>query len=399
MGKALFRRVLARLEEAEAGELDPQLQEDFRIAWLTVLHASHGHREPHVAAFYGVYGLHPSKVFAAIVARRKAKLGRRYDTFFGPQLSVEEFLKLPPKKPPQSERLGERKRLPKAVGDERNLVQKQTAQVGPCAAHCFLETPEMASTALSIPQFDRSEQRKNSPPGVNFVAVLINDADLPRGPRHTLAAIYRAAGSPLAKDANHGILLWPAIKGVMIEAQIAERTARYHLRQLEQLKVIEKVYEANARIRPDYFRHTATYRLLVPNLKQRQNYARYKATLPLAMPKRSQSVKAEAAEHVSPAPAPQPIATPQPSPQKPPRKLTSRECSKLVGLVKQFKQGCTYIGAGREGMGRKLSPGDPEYQAPMNQEEAIVAACKELGAPIESAIEALKLAGWKVGNA
>lgn len=89
-------RVLSRLEDAEARELNPHFRDDYRISWITVLNAVRGVAEPHVVATYAVLGLHPSKVWPAIVARRKAQLGPLYEEFFG--------VSLPPKKPCGSEK-------------------------------------------------------------------------------------------------------------------------------------------------------------------------------------------------------------------------------------------------------------------------------------------------------
>jgi hypothetical protein len=89
-------RVLARLQQAETREENPHFQDDYRIAWITVLRAVRGESLPHVSATYTVLGLHPEKVWPAIVARRRALLGPLYVQFFG--------VDLPPKKPVQSER-------------------------------------------------------------------------------------------------------------------------------------------------------------------------------------------------------------------------------------------------------------------------------------------------------
>lgn len=97
----LVRRILARLERVEWEEPNPNFQDDYRIAWITVLRASRGERIPHVSATYAVLGLHPDKVWPAIVARRKALLGSEYYKFFP---AAEQ--RLPPKKPAQSVRLG-----------------------------------------------------------------------------------------------------------------------------------------------------------------------------------------------------------------------------------------------------------------------------------------------------
>jgi hypothetical protein len=98
----LSERILSRLERAEAHEPNPHLQADYRIAWITVIRASRGELWPHVTATYEVLGLHPDKVWPAILARRKALLGPLYEAFYG--------VSLPPKKPPQSAAVGEWKR-------------------------------------------------------------------------------------------------------------------------------------------------------------------------------------------------------------------------------------------------------------------------------------------------
>jgi hypothetical protein len=92
---AMTRRVLFRLEQAELSELNPHLRDDYRIAWIVALYAMSGDSQPLVAATYRVLGLHPEKVWSAIVARRKAYLGPLYEEFWGAEL--------PPKKPVQGE--------------------------------------------------------------------------------------------------------------------------------------------------------------------------------------------------------------------------------------------------------------------------------------------------------
>jgi len=68
-------RVMLRLEQFEARELNPHLRDDIRIAWITTLYASQGNPQSHVDATYRVLGLHPDKVWPAILARREALLG------------------------------------------------------------------------------------------------------------------------------------------------------------------------------------------------------------------------------------------------------------------------------------------------------------------------------------
>lgn len=71
----LAERVLVRLEQAVGRESDPWLRDDMKIARRIVLHAARGDAvccSPHVLASYEVLGLHPDKVWPAILARRKA---------------------------------------------------------------------------------------------------------------------------------------------------------------------------------------------------------------------------------------------------------------------------------------------------------------------------------------
>jgi hypothetical protein len=94
---SLPERVLARLAQAEACEPNPHYRDDLRIARLTVYYAASGEAvlcSPHVLASYMVLGLHPEKVWPAILARRKALVG-----------SVVSGAPPVPKKPAQSVKL------------------------------------------------------------------------------------------------------------------------------------------------------------------------------------------------------------------------------------------------------------------------------------------------------
>jgi hypothetical protein len=93
---SLARRILFRLERAEEGESNPHFRDDYRVAWITVLRAARGESCPFVSATYTVLGLHPEKVWPAILARRRSLLGPLYDDFYGEGV--------PLKKPPASVR-------------------------------------------------------------------------------------------------------------------------------------------------------------------------------------------------------------------------------------------------------------------------------------------------------
>ena len=93
-----MERILFQLEKAERNEVDPWLRDDYRIAWITVLLAGYGRLEPHVTATYRVLGLHPEKVWPAILARRRFLLGAEFESFYDEGV-------LPVKKPPASVRI------------------------------------------------------------------------------------------------------------------------------------------------------------------------------------------------------------------------------------------------------------------------------------------------------
>lgn len=104
----LSRRVLARLWTAEVREVNPHFQADLRIAWITVLLASRGELQPHVAASYAVLGKHPSRIWPSILAQRRALLGREYPLFYDadgnwkPEPLSDPFAGQSPRKPVQS---------------------------------------------------------------------------------------------------------------------------------------------------------------------------------------------------------------------------------------------------------------------------------------------------------
>ncbi len=68
-------RVLARLIQAEAHESDPWYRDDCRQAFIVLSLALKGESQPFVSASYRMYGLHPDKLYPAILARREALLG------------------------------------------------------------------------------------------------------------------------------------------------------------------------------------------------------------------------------------------------------------------------------------------------------------------------------------
>lgn len=248
----------------------------------------------------------------------------------------------------------------------------------------YRETPANAEK-IQAPRFDVSE--------------LIDGSDLPRRLRHTLRAMFEIAFGK-NKPVGREILLFPALKGIQMRAQVCERTARYHIRALEKLGILELYYSANSRIRPGYFRHTATYRLRADLLKPRPTYENYKLSLPIAKPKAAQSVKA--ADAAGPVPdarqAPAPPATKRATSSPIAPALTSRQRKKLVGFISDYVEGCKGDIVLRTGEGYYVDKDDPLYREPLPRDAAIVKACELMcktdGVSLERALEAAAQAGF-----
>lgn len=108
---SLVRRILARLIELEVSEPNPNFQSDYRISYIAVLYAFREVPNPLVSASYIVLGLHPSKVWPSIVARRKRLLGKEYPLFYDEaghwrtDPLIDPWMSSSPRKPMQSVKL------------------------------------------------------------------------------------------------------------------------------------------------------------------------------------------------------------------------------------------------------------------------------------------------------
>jgi hypothetical protein len=207
--------------------------------------------------------------------------------------------------------------------------------------------------------------------------------------------MYRVAGAPTGWE----ILLFGAMKGTMMEADISRRTAYYHFRELEKLGVLERVYSANSRIRSDYFRHPATYRLNLAKLTRdelfgrdvcRQTYIEYKAKRPLSGRIQPQS------EKISP-PPPDPVVVMPARTEQPEkiRRLSDRQTGKLLGKMAELMKGFAGSINTKDGI-IFVEPGDPRYRKPMSKYAAMMEACKVLGISVDQAIETLVASGHKI---
>jgi hypothetical protein len=72
-------RILAELTWKAAHEPNAHLADDYRQAMVAIILAAKGKSVPFVESSYICYGLHPDKVYQAIIERRKALLGPLYD--------------------------------------------------------------------------------------------------------------------------------------------------------------------------------------------------------------------------------------------------------------------------------------------------------------------------------
>lgn len=406
--RSLVERILRRIWQAELAETNPHRRDDLRIAWITVRYAAQEYAQPHVAASYAVLGLHPNKVWPAIVARRTKLLGSYYALFY-PDLS------LPPKKPARGEKGARSNEARIAVGERSDVgsLKSKRRGVSPAPPITLLEIPPAMS---SIPQtaYRNSDAATTEKSGRGFSPFRADDIELrikylpiKRQHRNTLLAWYEAAGRPTGKD----VLLFCASQGIEMEARIAERTARYHRRALEKAGLVELVYSPMQRIRTDYFRHTATWRLNISALISMapvKSYKQHRAARQVATPIRPHSAAHPTPEASTATPSDASSSAPAPRPQPVPqrdvrrrRQLTTRQRRELVRRIAYFAKGCH--GPQRDvdgGIGQFVRPGDPGYRAPMSRSEAIVAACKSMcqseGVAEESAIEAARDAGFIV---
>lgn len=206
----------------------------------------------------------------------------------------------------------------------------------------------------------------------------VHASSLPPRLRNTLAAIL---------DFNKfGTELYPATLKISIQAGISYRTAQRHVDKLVEMKVLKLEHEANVYLRGRGFRRSATYTLNLDAIRRRQTWREWQDTLPSVVPIRPDKPAAKKDQ------APEPAAAAAPKPRKLPQ-LTSRQRKELVQGVTWHMKGNT-----RGEFGTPLAEDHPKYRRPLDQYEAIVETCKELGIPIESAIDALKLAGWTMQN-
>lgn len=246
----------------------------------------------------------------------------------------------------------------------------------------------------------------------DFVRSAIDSAAVRAGHRTTLAGMYRAAGEPSDRD----ILLYCAVEGYRQDAGWnSRRTVQYHLRELEQLGVLEVVIGSN---QPGAPRRPATYRLRFDRLGQRLSYAAWKEKRkaaylvpppprpdPAPDPAPPSSPRPVQSAAAAPTPAP-PAAAPirethrgirpqgAPDPDGAKFHITARTGGKLVGRIAELVKGVTKA-VGLDGLEFELRPGQRGYRAPEKPSSALLIACRDLGIPFWAAREYCERCGLK----
>ncbi len=400
MGQPLSARILARLMEAELHEVNSHLRDDYRIARLTVTYAAEGACRlcsPQVAATYMVLGLHPDKVWPAIVARQKASLGAKYGRWFD-QDGVRLGEAFAPKKPPESVRFArEEQKLKKASGAGLAIPRRFER----------VESPIMATTVPDYRDSDSSASGK----WPRDLMPWFESCDLPDHLRVTMLV--------LLKPKRSGLNLSTSKVRLAIELGVTRRTAQRRVRRLRDLRVLEEIGEANKYFkgRPDDFRPSFTYRAHPEAVAPRPTWKDFEQMRPthrrVKVKSATQHRRRRSAIALTSSPLPQPAAdapTPAPSPsaapvavppsnghrdtRRQPRRLTPREGPKLVAKMAELMRGHTRHQQ-LDGYAFNLEPDDPRYRAPMSQDKALIAACMTLGITEEDAREHLKLCCWK----
>lgn len=228
----LAGRVLSRLAQAEACELNPHYRDDLRIARLTVAYAASGEAvlcSPDVLASYVVLGLHPQKVWPAIQARRKA-LGLREETGAPPV----------PKKAAQSVKLWYENRNGARAANSRAGatvdLRDQTISV-PMAA------PSIAALFPNPAQPSSAKTREFT---LDEIKRIVGYSGAPGSICALTISALRARGEWPNQDGPATTILSVAILGMMLEGVCCRRTVQRRIKRAVQLGYWRRVHDANS---------------------------------------------------------------------------------------------------------------------------------------------------------
>lgn len=255
----------------------------------------------------------------------------------------------------------------------------------------------MSSAARAYRNPDELKSANFAPPQLSPLERRIESSQLPGRKAHTLRCFVRVS--------KQGPDFFASTFAVSYEARVSYRTVQRHLDWLERERVIEKKHPANHFYVPGHgIRRTATYVLHKDAqqwLSPAETYNQWRDRNRRQAP--PQRKRAQNTSHSSSLPGPAPVPSPAPqqsaaAPSTPQqlRRLTPRELRKLAESIAFYMKGRTHMGDPRDGMGVQLSQNDSRYIKPLSRREAVEAACKSLLIPLESAVEALKLAGYSL---
>lgn len=253
----LSARVLARLVQAEACELDPHYRDDLRIARLIVHYAATGEAvlcSPHELASYMVLGVHPEKVWPAISARRKA-LGL-VDVWDAPVVPV-------PKKPVQSASLWPEKT------NARRAVGSSGAQQRFSANH--RSTMSTVASTYRKPSRSTSGNSLESP---HELVPLAEGCDLHLRDRSVLVAMLESNAFALMGSRN---FLFPSTQTVAVILGLPYITVRRAINRLEARGVLVLVHGSNW-IEPETGKlcRPCTYQVNAEKLQPRMTLAEHR---------------------------------------------------------------------------------------------------------------------------
>lgn len=226
----LSARVMARLVQAEACELDPHCRDDLRIARLIVRYAATGEAvlcSPHELASYMVLGLHPSKVWPAIQARRNA-LGLM-DVWAAPPV---------PKKPAQAVRLWTEKTnaaRTAILGGGKTLLRDNTISV-PMAA------PSIAAL-FSNP--DQSSSAKTREFTLEELKWIVSRSGADHSIRALTISALCARGDWPNQKGPATTVLSVAILGMMFEGACCRSTVQRRIKRAVKLGYWRRLRDAN----------------------------------------------------------------------------------------------------------------------------------------------------------
>lgn len=423
-----------RLAEAEVCEPNPHYRDDLQIARLTVAYAASGEAvlcSPHVLASYMVLGLHPNRVWPAILARRKA---------LGP-LEVAGAPPVP-KKPAQAVPLWAEKtsaaRVHGSCGAHSNDLRDHTISV-PMAA---------PSIAALYTKSDAPSSAKKRGFTYGEMLAIVKFSGAPHSVRHATLNALTARGRWPNEDGPANGIICVSLDGMMLgnedgAGNCVRSTARWRARQALKHGYWRELRKANSwsncrkcgaerktgkcekcgyvgrsktpegKANFDEFCRPYMYEIDIEKFRTAERakgirhfdartYAEHKAAA-----KRGEHpnvTEMPARKPSQPSPTDPPPAKSAPVPARPAAQakpvqpiLTRRESVRFMANVEQRKRGRNSYFSRADGINVALYPGDDGYLPPMpSWKAAFEAECAQLKRDADAVRAALKFWGYQL---